>query len=64
MHLSHYCVCVSCVSSRKQLERDLVVIAAESEREGEEGAMVGHSSCSQLPHETHCKDTPELRTPL
>ena len=33
---------VLCDSSQRQLERDLTVIAAESEKEGgDEGAMVG-----------------------
>ena len=34
-------ICVSVFpSSRRQLEKDLTVIAAESEKEGEDGAMV------------------------
>lgn len=41
------CLCLLLLfagSSRRQLEKDLVVIAAESGKEGEEGAMV--SLCS------------------
>ena len=33
-------VCCLCASSQRQLEKDLAVIAAESEKEGERGAMV------------------------
>ena len=32
--------CCLCASSQRQLEKDLAVIAAESEKEGERGAMV------------------------